>query len=232
MRDVDWVVAYGPSFLRTNRVIGLMGYNLADKVVDDAVTALAARVQDHEHGPWDAGVPGVRATIGFGDNAPRVYARPRSKLLVITAPEDATRAIDFFKKSPPNPPPPNEAFRLTVREPHRHLVVAGVPMSDKLEQLRFWIVPTAAGGAELNVEGDTSTEVAAQEIADSWNDVVARSGALVRAATSGLTGNIRFVSEKKQVRMHVDSSPEQTEAVARLLSAATGVPLASKDAGP
>jgi hypothetical protein len=232
VRDLDWVVAYGPSFIHTKRVIGLVRYNVADKVIDDAVATTTSRVADHEHGPWDAGVPGVRASIGFNDAAPRVFARPQPKLLLITAPEDAARAISFFKKSPPTTPPPNEAIRVTLRAPHRLVALPGLPISDKLEQLRFWIVPTPSGGAEVNLEGDASTEAAAKEVADSWNDAIARSNSTIaRVMTRGLVDKIRFGSEKKKVSMHLESSPEQTDAIVHLVAAVMGVPPASK-AGP
>ena len=97
VRDTDWLFIQGPSFYNTARDAILIHYSSDDAIVDQAVDRLASR--SSTGGPFDAGIPGVKASIGFADRAERVFLRPQSKLLAIVPADYAAKAAKMLRRA-------------------------------------------------------------------------------------------------------------------------------------
>lgn len=225
IRDTDWILVYGPSLINTDKDAVLVRYNVPDEAVDMTIGAIA-RTYD-KGGPYDAGVPGVKSSLGFADNAQRVFLRPQSKLLVIVPPSHAHEAALTFRRQAPRGPPANEAMRLIVHNPSNQISIPGLKFPTALNEIRFWIVPRGDGGADVHGEGDCESEDAAVDAAERLTEVLKRTNGLgVRFATRGLLNNAVVVADGKHIRLHVLATPEQLEAVLQIAAATVNAQLA------
>lgn len=219
IRDADWILIYGPSLIHTDRDAVLVRYAAPDDVVDRTIAAISKTYD--KGGPFDAGVPGVKASLGFADNGQRVFLRPQSKLLVIVPPSHAHEAAVTFRRQTPRGPPATEALRLIVRNPTNQIAIPNLKFSSSITELRLWIIPRADGGADAYVEGDCTDEAAAADAADRLTELLRRQNSLgVRFATRGLLNKAVVVAEGKKIKLHVDASEEQLEALLQLAAAA------------
>jgi hypothetical protein len=231
IKDTDWILIYGPSLIHTDKDAVLVRYNVADDAVDATVAAIA-RSYD-KGGPFDAGVPGVKASLGHADQAPRVFLRPQSKLLVIVPPSHAHEAATVFRKQSPRGPPAKEAMRLVVKNPTNQIAIPGLRFSTSLTEIRLWIMPRDDGGADVYAEGDCTDEAAATDSAERLTELVKRQNSLgVKFATRGLLNKAVVVPEGKKVTLHVDATAEQLEAVLQLVAAALGAQVAPPPGAP
>lgn len=225
IRDTDWILIYGPSLIHTDKDAVLVRYTAPDDMVDRTILSIAKTYD--KGGAYDAGVPGVKASLGFADNAQRVFLRPQSKLLVIVPPSHAHEAALTFKKQSPRGPPAGEAMRLIVRNPTNQVSIPGLKFSASLKEIRFWILPRADGGADVFAEGDCTDEAAAADSADRLTDVLKKQNSLgVRFATRGLLNKAVVVAEGTKIKLHVEANPEQLEAVLQLAAAAVNANVA------
>jgi hypothetical protein len=230
IKDTDWILIYGPSLIHTDRDAVLVRYNVSDEAVDVTVAAIA-RSYD-KGGPFDAGVPGVKASLGHADNAQRVFLRPQSKLLVIVPPSHAREAALTFRKQTPRGPSPKEAMRLIVHNPANQIAIPGLKFSNALTEIRLWIVPRADGGADVYAEGDCTDEAAAVDSADRLTELLKRQNSIgVKIATRGLLNKAAVVPDGRKVKLHVDATPEQLEAVLQLVAAAVNAQIAPPAGG-
>lgn len=225
MRDVDWILIYGPSLIQTDRDAVLVRYSAPDEAVDRAVAAIAKRYE--KGGAFDVGVPGVKATLGWADSGKRVFLRPQPHLLVVVPPDKAKDFANVFRKASAQPRVrPGEAFRLTVRDPWKQVAVPGLKFPQTLTEIRVWVVPRRLdGGADVYAEGDSSDPAAAQETADLLTEVIRRqnSSMLVRIATRGLFNGARVEVDGTLLKLHVSASSEQLESVLQLAASQLGV---------
>ncbi|MFO0739666.1 MAG: hypothetical protein U0270_27455, partial [Labilithrix sp.] len=226
IRDTDWILIYGPSLIHTDRDAVLVRYNASDQAVDQTIAGISKGYD--KGGPFDAGVPGVKSSLGFADNAPRVFLRPQSHLLVIVPPSHAHEAATTFRKQVPKGPPKSEAMRLIVKNPSNQISIRGLKFAAELTEIRLWIVPRDKdGGADVYGEGDCTTEQVAQDSADRLTEVLKNVNSIgVRIATRGLLNNAKVVPEGKKITLHVDASQEQLESVLQLIAAQLNVTLA------
>ena len=225
IRDTDWILIYGPSLINTDRDAVLVHYNASDSAVDQTVAGIGKGYD--KGGPFDAGVPGVKSSLGFADNAQRVFLRPQSHLLVIVPPSHAHEAAVTFRKQVPKGPPAKEAMRLVVKNPTNQISIKGLKFAGSLTEIRLWIVPRDKdGGADVYAEGDCTDEAAAQDSADRLTEVLKNVNSLgVRIATRGLLNGAKVVPEGKKITLHVDANQEQLESVLQLVAAQLGVNL-------
>jgi hypothetical protein len=218
IRDTDWILIYGPSLIHTDRDAVLVRYNVSDEAVDTTIHAIAKSYD--KGGSYDAGVRGVPASLGFADNAQRVFLRPQSKLLVIVPPANAHEAAVTYRTQAPRGPSATEAVRLVVRRPSNQISIPGLKFSESLKEIRLWVVPKSDGSADVFAEGDCTDEAAAIDSADRLNDVLRRLNSLgVKFATRGLLNKAVVEAHGTQIRLHVDVTPEQLEAVLQLVAA-------------
>ncbi|HVJ93580.1 MAG TPA: hypothetical protein VM580_27450 [Labilithrix sp.] len=225
IRDTDWILIYGPSLIHTDKDAVLVRYNITDVAVDAAIQSVA-RTYD-KGGAFDAGVPGVSGSLGFADNAQRVFLRPQPKLLVIVPPSHAHEAALTFRKQVPRGPAQTEAMRLIVRNPSNQISIPGLKFSTSLTEIRFWVLPRTDGGADVYAEGDCTDEAAAADSAERLTAVLKRQNSIgVRFATRGLLNDAEVVADGTKLKLHIVASPEQMEAVLQLAGAAVGAQVA------
>lgn len=230
IRDTDWILIYGPSLIHTDRDAVLVRYNVSDDAVDSTIASIA-RTYD-KGGPFDAGVSGVKGSLGYADNAQRVFLRPQSKLLVIVPPSHAHEAAMTFRRQAPRGPPQTEAMRLIVRNPSNQISIPGLKFSQSLTEIRFWIIPRADGGADVHGEGDCTDAAAAVDSADRLTELLKRQNSIgVRFATRGLLNNAAVVAEGSKIKLHLQASPEQLEAILQLTAATVGAQIAPPGGG-
>jgi hypothetical protein len=231
IHDTEWILIYGPSLIHTDRDAVLVRYNLSDETVDATVAAIAKTYD--KGGPFDAGVPGVKGSLGYADQASRVFLRPQSKLLVIVPPSHAHEAALTFRKQTPRGPPAKEAMRLIVKNPANQVAIPGLKFSNAMSELRLWIIPRDDGGADVYVEGDCADEAAAIDSAEHLNDLLKRQNSIgVKFATRGLLNKATVLAEGTKITLHVDASVEQLEAVLQLVGAAFNAPIAPPTSAP
>jgi hypothetical protein len=229
IKETDWIFLYGPSLLHTDRDAVLVHYNASDAAIDTIVDGIAKRSNDRKEeggpfGPYDAGVPGVKATTGRADNATRVFLRPTSHLLVIAPPKHANDAAKAYAKSPRGPVG-KEAMHLTVRDPSKQVAIPNLKFDAHLKEIRLWIIPDAGGGADIYADGDVDDESFAPQIATDLTKVLSDLNNLgvqlgpfkvtVSSTTKHVLDNAQVTSEGKRINLHIKASPEQLDAVLR-----------------
>jgi hypothetical protein len=214
LRDADWVLITGPSLIHTERDAVLVRYNASDAVADSAVEAIKRR--SHNGAGFDAGVPGVRATLGHADRAPRVFMRPQTHLLVVVPPDYANTAAKMLLKAKVAPHVrPGEAMRLTLQTPHRPF--PAIP--DKIKEANLWIIPhDADGSADVFIEGRCDDPQAANDASGELKSFLGRfrnsaEGFAANLVTHGLIGGLEVSADGSLVRGHVQASRDQLEAI-------------------
>ncbi|MDB4935118.1 MAG: hypothetical protein JWP87_2090 [Labilithrix sp.] len=224
IRDTDWILIYGPSLIHTDRDAVIVHYSAPDAVVDQAVESIAKRYD--KGGTFDAGVPGVKASLGHADNAERVFMRVQPHVLTIVPKDKATDFAKVLKRAPIAPRVrQGEALRLTVKDPWKQISIPNLKFSQSLKELRLWIVPRASdGGADVYVEGDCADEESANDSADALTDLIKRQNSIVvRAATRGLLNNAKVTADGTHIKSHISVSQDQLEALLQGVGAFLGV---------
>lgn len=222
IRDTDWILIYGPSLIHTDRDAVIVHYNVPDAVVDRAVDVIA---QSYDRGgPFDAGVPGVRASIGHADNAERVFLRVQPQVLVVVPKKNAVDFAKAMRRAPISPKVrPGEAMRLVVKDPWKQVAIPGLRFSQSVKEIRMWIVPTASGTADVFLEGDTTDEASAVQTAADLTEVLRRQNAgFVRIVTRGLLNDAKVEAEGTRMKLVIHATPEQMKAVFNAVAAMTG----------
>jgi hypothetical protein len=224
IKDTDWILVYGPSLIHTDRDAVIVHYSAPDAVVDQAVESIAKRYD--KGGAFDAGVPGVKASLGHADNAERVFMRVQPHVLTIVPKDKATDFAKVLKRAPIAPRVrQGEALRLTVKDPWKQISIPNLKFSQSLKELRLWIVPRANdGGADVYVEGDCTDEEAALDSADALTDLIKRQNSIViRAATRGLLNNAKVTADGTHIKTQLSVSQDQLEALLQGVAAFLGV---------
>lgn len=232
IRDTDWILIYGPSLIHTERDAVLVHYSAPDKLVDEAVDAVAMRYD--RGGPFDAGVPGVKASLGYADLAERVFLRAQPHVLAVVPKDKATEFAKALRRAPISPKVrPGEAMRLTVVDPWKQISIPGLKFDRAVSELRMWIVPRADGSADLFAEGDCADELAAEDAARALTDLLRRQNSVgVRIATRGLLNDAKVVANGKRFEFKLTASRDQLEAILQLVGAFLGANVAPPPASP
>lgn len=219
LRDADWLVVYGPSLRRTGRNVIVVRTRMTDPALDNVIGAVAGRYE--KGGPIDAGVKGVKATLGYANFAERVFLHPQPKLLVVVPPDKATEAAQAFRKATfPAKIRPGELGRVHVKNPSKPFPWIPATVIDA----RMWIASLGDEGFLIRAEGDTGSPEEAQAVVPVIRDVIAReNGLAVRLVTLGLLDGIRVDARGTQVQAEVRASREQAEAIMGFLSGVVGV---------
>ncbi len=219
LRDADWLVVYGPSLRRTGRNVIVARTRMTDPALDNVIGAVAGRYE--KGGPIDAGVKGVKATLGYANFAERVFLHPQSKLLVVVPPDKATEAAQAFRKAAfPHKIRPGELARVHVKTPNKPFPWIPATVLDA----RMWIASLGDDGFLIRAEGDTTTPEEALAVVPVIRDVIAReNGLAVRLVTLGLLDGIRVDARGSQVQAEVRATREQAEAIMGFLGGVVGV---------
>jgi hypothetical protein len=219
VKDLDWIWIFGPSLIHTEKDAAVLRYNMTDDRAAKNIATLSKR--DVGGGKFDTGVPGVRAWRGRADKAWRVFMLPRAHVAAMVPPDFAKSAAKAFSHVELHTPTgPNEAVRVKVKNPSHPMPF--LPTS--LTELRFWVVPREAGGADAYVEADAPDARAASLAAKQIRSFVQDENSIgVRLVTRGLLNGLQVTSDDAMVKAHAPVSQEQIEAVYDLVAAFLGV---------
>ena len=227
IRDAEWLLIYGPSLIHTEKDAIFLKYTLPDALVDKTIETVTKKYD--KGGPFDAGVPGVKAHLGHADNSERVFLRVQPHEAAVVPPPKAHDFALLLKQHSVDPGlRAGEAVRLVVRDPYRQVAVPGLKFPESMSEVRLWVVPRVSdGGADVYAEGECKDEEAATDVLERTKEMIARQNAsiLVRIATRGLMSNVDLKQDGKIVKAHVSASREQLEGILQALSAQLGVQL-------
>jgi hypothetical protein len=217
--DVDWLMISGPSLINSGRDVVLVHYSAPDAVVDRAVTFLARRTG--HSGAFDAGVPGVRATLAHADRADRVILRPAPHVAAVVPPTVASKvARQLALSRVPAHVLPGQALYLRLLDPHHPFP----EIPESLSELRLKVAPRTDGGAEASVEADAADPQAAARAAEDLTRAVRRhNDVFVSLLTHGLLDRVEIHAEGATVVAHLVASRDQLETLAVLAGGFLGV---------
>jgi hypothetical protein len=227
VRDTDWLMISGPSLVNTANDIILIRYGASDAVVDRAIARVSRKYAGG--GPFDAGVPGVKATLARADKAERVLLRPGPHVLAVVPPAIAAKEASQLSTLRLHAHVrPGEAFYFRFERPHR--AIAEIP--DSISELRLRVVPRVDNGADAFLEGDTkdpeSAALAAPEVAAI---IRRRNSGLTSLLTHGVFDGVEVRAEGSRVLVHLSVTVEQLESLASLAGALLGIEMPEVPAG-
>ena len=217
MRDADWMIIMGPSFLETQNDAVFVHYQTPDADVDKLIDTVSRRYD--KGGPIDVGVRGVKAWKAFADRGERVFLRPRPHIAVIVP---SSKAKEFARVLATSPITPHvhagEAMSLRALNPGGS--IRALPQD--VTEMRLWIVPRPAdGGGDLYIEGDCPSDAAAQADAQAIKTLKEQKNSFgVRLLTAGFFNNTEIQAVGPQVHVHISATQDQIEA---LLALAAGL---------
>jgi hypothetical protein len=219
VRDTDWLMISGPSLVNTARDIVLIRYGASDAVVDRAIARVSHKYSGG--GPFDAGVPGVKATLAHADRAERVLLRPRPHVLAVVPPTVAGKlARQLAVAGLPAHVLPGVAVYFRFESPHR--AVPEIPES--ISELRLRVVPRADSGADAFLEGDAKDpESAALAALAIEKSIRRRNSGLTSLLTHGVFDGVEVRSDGAKVLVHLSVTLDQLESLASLAGALLGV---------
>jgi hypothetical protein len=229
LRDTDWVSINGPSLIHSEHDVIIVRYSASDTLVDRALDVVGHK--SGNGGPFDAGVPKVKAILGHADRADRVFMRPQAHVLAVVPPSYAATAAQSLARAsiPRVLKHPNEALRMTLVHPHGP--VPAIPES--VTDLRLWIVPhNADGSADIEAEGDTASPEASRAAVSVLKAVVRDQNSFgVKLVTHGLLDGVVLSADGPTVRMHIPVTREQLEVLLAFAAGRLGVDITPRDAG-
>ena len=214
IQQTDWMLISGPGLVDTTNDVILVHYSAPDAVVDKAIDVISKKYD--RGGPFDAGVPGVKAAIGHADRAQRVFLRPQAGLLAVVPPHYANTAAKILVHAKVSPRVrPGEAVRLKVAKPYQPF--PDIPRT--VSELRLWVVPRSDEGADVYAEGDCANDADAVDAAKQIKSVLDRfrRNLFVSAMTHGLLDSLDVTSDGKLVKLHLQPTRGQLEALLTLI---------------
>jgi hypothetical protein len=221
VRDADWVQVAGPSLINTARDVVLIHYSVADSVVDHAVSVVSRKYD--RGGPFDAGVPGVKASLAHADRAERVLLRAQPHVLAVVPPSIAEKsARQLVAARLPAHNHPGEAVYMRLVNPHHPMP----ELPEAITEMRLRVVPRPDLGADVFIEGDTKDASAATDAAAEMRRLVRRhDDAITSMLTHGLFDRVEVTTEGPLVKAHVPVTLDQIETITALVSSFLGVEL-------
>ncbi len=217
MKDADWMLIMGPSLLDTQNDAVFIHYSTPDAQVDKVIDTVSH--QYSKGGPVDLGVHGVKAWKAYADKGERVFIRPRPHIAVIVP---SAHAAQFARTLASNPITPHvhagEALSVRALRPGGSVNV----LPQDISEMRLWISPRASdGGADLYVEADCPNDAAAIANAEAVKTLIKQKNSFgVRLMTAGFFNNVDVTTAGPQVKLHINGTQEQIEA---LLALAAGL---------
>jgi hypothetical protein len=244
VKDGEWLLIYGPSLINTTRDAIVIHYNTSETAIDHAIDAI--RQNSHNGAGYDAGVPGVKATLGHADRAPRVFLHFPTSKVVAVVPVDAAhkQAVHWSRNASVlmGKIPQGAAVWVKVMQPSAHMKDPDgdpiVPAS--VLQLTLWVSPNADGTADVRAEGTCPDAASADAAAQKLRDFFKRQNAgIVRMITRGLITPLEqehdasgqgLRAEGSKVRLYVRATQEQLEAILGAAAFRLGVNLSAPPA--
>ena len=217
--DTDWVMISGPSLANTTRDVVLVHYSAPDAKVDKAMDVVASNFS--KGGPYDAGVPTVKAVRTYADGSERIVMRPRSHVLAVVPPSAADKVARQLARSPvPAHIRKGEAVYLRLVNPHHPMP----EMPESITELRMRVVPRDDDGADVFIDCDTKDSATASSAArDLRNLIDSRNTTIVSMMTGGLFDHVDVAPEGNLAKVHLTASREQIATLVRLVGSFLGV---------
>jgi len=222
MKDADWMIIMGPSFLDTQNDAVFVHYSTPDAQVDKVIDTVSRHYS--KGGPIDLGVRGVKAWKAFADKGERVFIRPRPHVAVIVP---SSHAQQFARVLATNPIMPHvhagESMSLRALRPGGSISV----LPQDVSEMRMWIVGRASdGGGDLFIEGDCPNDAAAQLDAEALRTLIKQKNSFgIRLLTAGFFNNVVITTVGNQIHLHINATQEQIEALLALAAGAVHVTL-------
>ncbi len=221
VQHTEWLLLNGPSLAHTERDAVIVRYSLDDIWVDAAIERIAKRSPDGR--TVDAGVPGVKVTVGFGDRAKRAFVRPQPHLVAVVPPDYAAKAAALLKGKFNPRLTPGEAVSFRAHDPHGSITEIPAEVSE----LRIRVVLAANDGVDVLLEGDCADNAAATKAAGELEDWLRRTNALgVKLVTRGVLNHAEVRADESRVKIHVPVTREQLDALYSLAAGFLGVTVA------
>ena len=219
VRDADWVIISGPSLINTGRDVILIHYSAPDAAIDKAIDVVSKKYD--RGGRFDAGVPGVRASLAHADRAERVLLRPQSRVLAVVPPNKAEEvARQLVSAKVPLHEHPGEAVYVRVANPHHPMP----EIPETITQLRLRVVPRPDQGADVFIDGDTKDAASAAQAAEDVKGIFKRHNDWgTSLVTHGLLDHVEVTTEGSVVHAHLTASREQIETIVSLVGGFLGV---------
>ncbi len=219
VRDTDWFMVSGPSLVNTERDVVLIHYSAPDAAIDRAVAIISHKYG--RGGPFDVGLPGVKAVLAHADRAERVILRPAAHLLAVVPPADAPKVARQLAGSRVKAPIlPGEAVYMRLVNPHRPLP----ELPDAITELRLRVVPRSDDGADVFVEGDTPDMTSAVSAADAVARIVRRHNDMITSLlTHGLFDHVQVSADGNLVKAHLTATRDHLETLVALVASLLGV---------
>jgi hypothetical protein len=177
MRDFDHVLVSGPEFRNPDHIVAVLDYNIATPRIKRALEAAMAKSKPP--GSWLEGHSMPVASLG--DKGYRRAALLAQKHMLVLLPESAEDQIERLKDMQAFRKSGKASIVLYLLTPWRAFRGTGFPVPKRIKWLRLTLIGVdtaagaAAGGYQLEVEGeDDSPEAAAEdakELATAIEDV-------------------------------------------------------------
>jgi hypothetical protein len=219
VRDADWVQISGPSLINTANDVVLVRYSAPDPLIDKAVDVVSRKYD--RGGPYDVGVPGMKASLAHADRAERVLIRPRPHVLVVVAPRFASKIARQLVQMPvPAHNRPGEAVFLKLVNPHHPMP----EIPESITEMRLRAVPRDDLGVDVFIEGDTKDAETAAAAAEELRRLVRRhNDALTSMVTHGVFDRVQTGYDGPMVKSHLTVTLDQIETLVALVSAFLGL---------
>jgi hypothetical protein len=210
VRDTDWLVYTGPTFMKNAESVFLLRYNVADAMIDARVSALGAELRA-KGTTTDPPVP-FPGTI---DGYPRALMKPQPNIFAIVPPslaDRASHALVGVKLEPPTSG--NEAVRAHMRRPG----VLVPALATTVYEARGWIVLDDDGGADFFAEADCPTGSDAVVVANDLRHELSfvKSNAFMKVMMGGALDAVEIVTDGTTVRAHAALRADQVTALLTL----------------
>jgi hypothetical protein len=203
--DTDWVMISGPSLVNTSRDVVLIHYSVSDAKVDRAMEVVGANYA--KGGPYDAGVPTVKAVRTYADGSERVVLRPRSHVLAVVPPAVADKvARQLTSASVPAHIRKGEAAYVRVVNPHHPMPM----MPAAITEARLRVVPRDDEGADVYIDCDTKDADTAAATARDLQDLAGSYG-WVSIFVPGLFDHLEVAPEGNVAKVHAVVTRRQIE---------------------
>jgi hypothetical protein len=210
----------GPSLVHTERDVILIHYSAPDATIDKAIEVVSKKYD--RGGRFDAGVPGVRATLAHADRAERVLLRPQPGVLAVVPPNAAEKSARLLVSGKVALPASHAAEAVFVRVDNPHHPMPEIP--ETITQLRLRVVPRPDQGADVFLEGDTKDPASASQAADDVRSIFKRHNDWITSSvTHGLLDHVEVTTEGTVVHAHLSASREQIETLVSLVGDLLGV---------
>ena len=212
MRDFDHVLVSGPEFRNPKFIVAVLDYNVATTRIKRALEAAMAKSKPA--GSWLDGYSVPVASLG--DDGYRRAALLAQKHMLVLLPESAEDQIERLKGMQAFRKSGKASIVLYLLTPWRAFSGTGFPVSKRIKWLRLTLIGVdtpagaAAGGYQLEVEGeDESPEAAAEdakELGKAIEDV--RIIPLI-VKNIEIIGKPDFSVEGAMIRAKAEVSPDQ-----------------------